>query len=207
MNLTDIYNDDYSLAGTVPHEQAQKEGNWVRVSHLWIINPRSDSVFFQKRSNSKKFFPGKLDIAAAGHYTSGEEIPQGVKEMSQELGVDISFNDLISLGIRHNIIPTPELTVRQFCHVFFLASDRQISDYSLSPDTSEGLVSISIDTGLKLWSGAASTIEAPFFEANTKEKLDIIISKNDFLPRVDPYYYKIFILAKRFLAGEKHLVI
>jgi isopentenyldiphosphate isomerase len=207
MDLTNIYSDDYSPAGTMPREQAQKEGHWVRVSHLWIINPILNTVLFQKRSNSKKFFPGKSDITAAGHYTSGEELETGVIEMSKELGVDISFNGLIPLGVRHNIIPTPELTVRQFCHVFFLATDRNVTDYSLNPETSEGLFSISIEDGLKLWSGSTSTIETSFFEAKTKEKMDTIISKNDFLPRVDPYYYKVFILAKRFLAGEKHLVI
>jgi hypothetical protein len=201
MALTDIYNDDYSLAGTMPREQAQKEGQWVRVSHLWIINPNSDTVLFQKRSNRKELFPGKLDITAAGHYATGEKLEKGVVEMSQEIGVDISFSNLIPLGVRHNIIPTPELTVRQFCHVFFLAIDRNPTDYSLNPETSEGLISISIDAGLKLLGGEISSIETPF-----KEKT-IIISKNDFLPRVDPYYYKIFILAKRFLTGEKHLII
>jgi isopentenyldiphosphate isomerase len=207
MDLTNIYNDDYSLAGTMPREQAQKEGHWVRVSHLWIINPSLNTVLFQKRSNSKKFFPGKLDITAAGHYTAGEELPTGVVEMSKELGVDISFNDLIPLGVRHNIIPTPELTVRQFCHVFFLENERNVTDYFLNPETSEGLLSISIEEGLKLWAGETYSIEASFLEATSKKEKTIIVSKNDFLPRVDPYYYKIFILAKRFLAGEKHLVI
>jgi isopentenyldiphosphate isomerase len=114
-----IYNDDYSLAGTMSREQAQKEERWIRVSHLWIISLKTDKVLFQKRSNSKKFFPGKLDITAAGHYAAGEELQIGVLEMSKELGVDIPFNDLISLGVRHNVIPTSELTVWQFCHVFF----------------------------------------------------------------------------------------
>jgi isopentenyldiphosphate isomerase len=205
--IIEIYNDDYSLAGTMSRGQAQKESRWVRVSHLWVINLKTNTVLFQRRSNSKKLFPGKLDITAAGHYAAGDGLEKGVLEMSQELGVEISFSGLISLGIRHNIIPTPELTVRQFCHVFFFASDRNAADYSLNPEISEGLLSIPIEDGLKLWSGAASTIEASFFEAKTTEKLDIIISKNDFLPRVDPYYYKVFVLARRFLAGEKHLVI
>ncbi len=205
--IVEVYNDDFSFAGTMSREQAQKEERWVRVSHLWIISLKTDTLLLQKRSNSKKFFPGKFDITAAGHYAVGEELQTGVLEMSKELGVDILFNDLIPLGVRHNIIPTPELTVRQFCHAFFLASDRQVTNFSLNPETSEGLVSISIDAGLKLWEGETSSIEASFLEAKSKKERIINISKNDFLPRVDPYYYKVFILAKRFLAGEKHLVI
>jgi hypothetical protein len=88
-----------------------------------------------------------------------------------------------------------------------LASYRQETNFSLNPETSEGLISISIDAGLKLWAGETPTIEASLVEATSKREKAIVISKNDFLPRVDPYYYKVFILAKRFLAGEKHLVI
>ncbi|GEM_PF-3358425 len=207
MEIVDVYNDDYSLAGAIPRDQAQKEGRWVKVSHLWIINPKSASVIFQKRSKRKKNFPEMLDITTAGHYSTGEELSQGTKEMSNELGVDIAYDDLISLGVRHNIIPTPELTVRQFCHVFFMASDYQLTDYSLNPENSEGLTTISIDEGLRLWSEETSSIEAFFIEATTKEEKVISLFKNNFLPRVDPYYFKIFILAKRFLMGEKHLVI
>jgi isopentenyldiphosphate isomerase len=207
MNLVDIFNDDYSLAGTMPREQAQKESRWVKVAHLWIVNSESNSVLFQKRSDNKKFYPGMLDITAAGHYSTGEELSTGAKEMSNELGVDIAYDDLISLGVRHNIIPTPELTVRQFCHVFFLANDQKTTDYSLNPETSEGLTIISIDEGVRLWSEETSSIEASFFEAKSEEESSVSISKNDFLPRIDPYYYKIFILAKRFLAGDKYLVI
>ena len=208
MPRVDIYNDDYSFAGTLPREQAQKESRWVKVSHLWIINPKSASVLFQMRSNNKKFFPGTLDITAAGHYATGKELNAGMKEMSNELGgVKIPYEDLIHLGVRHNIISTPELTVKQFCHVFFLESDREISDYTLSPETAEGLVTISIEEGLNLYSNERSSIKTSFFDVKSKDEKIIPITKDDFLPRVDPYYYKVFILAKRFLAGEKHLVI
>ncbi len=206
-DIIEIYNDDYSTAGTMPRKQAQNEGRWVRVSHLWIINPSLKTVLFQKRSHKKKFFPGTLDITAAGHYKAGEEIPSGVKEMSDELGITIYFENLIPLGIRHNIIPTPELTVQQFCHVFLLESARDISDFKLDPETTEGLVAISIDNGLKLWSDETQTTEANFLETKSKMEKTIAISKKQFLPRVDPYYYKIFILTKRFLKGEKYLVI
>lgn len=207
MKLVDIYNDDYSLAGTMPRDLAQKKGKWVRVSHLWIVNPKSSTILFQKRSRGKKFFPGKLDITSAGHYTTGEELSVGVREMSNELGIDINYDDLIPLGVRHNIIPTPELVVRQFCHVFFLASERKVTDYALNPETAEGLTTISIEEGLKLWSEKISSIETSLLETTSKKENIIHITKDDFLPRVDPYYYKVFILAKRFLAGEKHLVI
>jgi len=205
--IIEIYNDDYSLAGTMPRKQAQEESRWVRVSHLWIINPITDTVLFQKRSNRKEFFPGNLDVTAAGHYAVGKKFETGVEEMSNELGVAIFFNDLISLGIRHNIIPTLDLTVRQFCHVFFLKSDRNTSDFTLNSETSEGLMEISIEKGLSLLSGESSSIDSTLFDVNSKNKRTIPISKNDFLPRVDSYYYKVFILAKRFLVGEKHLVI
>jgi isopentenyldiphosphate isomerase len=208
MPHVNIYNEDYSFAGTMPREQAQKESRWVKASHLWVINPKSASILFQKRSNNKKYFPGTLDMTAAGHYATGEELNAGMKEMANELGgVKVVYEDLIHLGIRHNIIPTPELTVRQFCHVFFLESERETTDYTLSPKTAEGLAVISIEEGLKLWANEKCTIEASFFGVKSKNEKIICISKEDFLPRIDLYYYKVFILAKHFLAGEKHLAI
>ena len=38
-------------------------------------------------------------------------------------------------------------------------------------------------------------------------KIEIEVSESDFIPRVDPYYYKIFILADRLLKGGQHLAI
>ena len=46
-----------------------------------------------------------------------------------------------------------------------------------------------------------------FLKYSHKTNISIDVDKSSFIPRVDPYYYKIFIMADRLLKGEKHLAI
>jgi len=210
--LVDIYNDGYEHQGVMPKSEARKKGYWVTSIHCWIINAQLPGyVLFQKRGADKLIFPNALDISAAGHYKAGEEVKDGVREISEELSLKVDFSELIPLGVKFDVGMAGENVVREFCHVFFLISKESPSDYKVNEGEVEGLVQIRISDGLALFSGEKNKVTASGIEYDKKPGIwkDISIQVNQelFIPRTDPYYYKIFIMAERLLKGNKYVAI
>jgi isopentenyldiphosphate isomerase len=168
-------------------------------------------VLFQKRGRDKKLFPNALDITAAGHYSAGEKPEDGTREILEELGLAVKFSELISLGVKFDIAKIGAVTNREFCDVYLLKRPEDPSDYKMDPNEVEGLVQIAIHEGLKLFSGEQEKVFASGVEWNSQEKrwvpIEIQVMTKDVIPRIDPYYLKVFIMAQRLLSGEKYLSI
>lgn len=211
--LVDIFDENYTHLGSELKSEARKQGHWLHTFHCWIV--RSDDkggyLQFQKRAADKDIFPNYLDISSAGHYRAGEKIEDGVREVEEEIGLKIDYNELIPLGIKFDVLKTGSILNRQFSHVFLLKVDIPVNEYKLDLTEVEGMVEIAIDDGLNLFSDKAQTAQATGIEYCKEVKawktVSLQLSKDHFLPRVDPYYYKMFILAKRFLDGEQHLTV
>ena len=118
--LVDIYDDAFKKIGTALKSEARKKGYWVSSIHCWIINPKDNGfVLFQKRGSEKLVFPNALDVSAAGHYKAGEKIKDGVREISEEIGLSVDYKDLIPLGVKFDVALTGKNVVHEYCQVFF----------------------------------------------------------------------------------------
>ena len=211
--LVDIFDENYKCVGQELKSEARKHGHWVHSFHCWIVRPDVNGGYlqFQKRGADKDLFPNYLDISAAGHYRAGEKIENGVREIEEEIGIKVEIDELVSLGIKFDLAKINSIINRQFCHVFLLKSNIRAEDYSLDLEEVEGMVEISIIDGLNLFSGKVKEVQAIGIEYDSNKKLwnhvSLSVTRDGFIPRVDQYYYKMFILAKRFLDGEEHLAI
>lgn len=94
MELFDLYDRcGKRLNKTAERSDVHSKGLWHRSVHVWIIS--SGKVLLQKRSNNKESYPGMWDISAAGHISAGEDaLSTAVREVKEELGVDIGKSDL-----------------------------------------------------------------------------------------------------------------
>ncbi len=213
--LLDIYDGTgKSLGFSKPKSEVHLNGFWHKSFHCWILNKNhldEDCILLQKRSSNKKSWPDKYDISAAGHYTSGEGIEGGLREIKEELGVNISQENLIPLGIRVCIEEfDPKAKNHEFQDIFFLEENRKLEDYKMALNEVSGLVSIPILKGIQLFAGQIPVINAQGYILNENgivEKREFNITINDFIPTLDNYYFKILILANRFLKGENLLLI
>jgi len=210
--IADIFNENFELIGQASKSEIVAKGLWCQSFHCWIIRPTSPGyILFQKRASTKMTFPQLYDITCAGHYKAGENIPNGVREIEEELNKKVEFSTLVPLGIKVDIGRLENIMIREFCHVFLLCDDTSPNDYNLGLDEVEGLIEISIKDGLDLFSGNKKEIFANGIVYNNSkkkiEKFQSMVNVSHFIHRIDNYFYKIIILADRYLKGDKHLII
>jgi isopentenyl-diphosphate delta-isomerase type 1 len=95
IEMIDVVDEDGVPTGHAePRTLIHRRGDWHRTVHIWIENNRGE-VLFQKRSPSKESFPGAWDVSAAGHIESGEtSVAAAIKEVREELGIDVLARDL-----------------------------------------------------------------------------------------------------------------
>lgn len=213
MEYLDTFDESMNFLRSMPKKEVHQVGAWHRTIHCWIV--RSDEtgqyVVFQKRSATKKSFPNFLDISAAGHYQSGEHIEDGVREIVEELGIKVSFRDLLYLGIKFDVYKQPGFFNREFCETFLYQDNRAIYDYPIDCDEVTGMAQIKIQDGLDLFSKKVDSIPATGMEYSPETKkiepINLTITRDLFIHRIDPYYGKIFMIAKAYFSGERQLFI
>ncbi len=96
---------------TVERKTAHREGIMHRTAHIWIARKAADGRFeilLQKRAAGKDSFPGEYDTSSAGHITAGDEPLHGaLRELSEELGIQASPEDLRFAGLFRNQYELP----------------------------------------------------------------------------------------------------
>jgi isopentenyldiphosphate isomerase len=207
MEILDIYDENLTWLGTKERGAVHRDGDWHCVFQCWVIYRDAegrDWIVLQRRGADKEFFPNLLDVSAAGHYSAGETMRDGVREVREELGIDVAYEALIPLGRRVGIARQGDRIDHEIADVFFYICDKPLHEYHYQQEEVDGLVAFDVDDGLAMYAGERESIEA---QAVGFEQDIITITPADFVPTHDDCMYKVLILAKRCLNGEKHLVI
>ena len=202
VELFDIYDDGLNHMGVKPRDEVHQDGDWHQVFHCWVIS--RGCMIIQKRAPNKKIFPNMLDISCGGHLAAGETIREGSRELNEELGLEFEFDDLIPVGRRVSMNLYNGLIDREIANVFLYEVDKALSDFDYLRDEISGVVALPVDDGLALFAGEIESIRV---DAVGLGQDKLIITLYDFVPSVDNIYYKSMVLAKRYLNGDKHLLI
>ena len=103
MEYFDVVDHDGNPTGEIIERgEAHRKGIAHRTSHVWIVRKKHNKiqVLLQKRCQSKDSYPGCYDISSAGHIPQGCEFEESaIRELREELGVDIDRGQLIECGI------------------------------------------------------------------------------------------------------------
>jgi 8-oxo-dGTP pyrophosphatase MutT (NUDIX family) len=151
-----------------------------------------------------------LDITAAGHLESGETPADGVRELNEELGLTATIDQLVYLGVKHDVADIGDHTKnREFADVYLLRDDRLLGEYLLQEEEVSGLVEVEVQDGLRLFSCEVDSVPAHATRLVDGAAIDFefYIRRDDLIPRVDSYYYKVFIMAERYFSGSQYLAI
>ena len=203
----DIFDESMRHIGVKAREDVHRDGDWHQVFHCWVIGREANGeafVILQKRAADKDLYPGKIDVSAAGHLEAGESVEDGIRELEEELGLSVGFADLIPLGCRLGVTRDNGLLDCQICHVFLYESDKPLATYDYQRNEISALLKLPIEAGIHLLSGELHHVRV---EATGLDADHIDICAGDFIWSIDKYVLKTLMLARRYFAGDRQLLI
>ncbi len=203
----DIYDEALNHIGVKPRDAVHRDGDWHRVFHCWVVcrdHAGAEFVIMQKRGPRQDTFPGKIDVSAAGHLEAGESVRDGVREIEEELGLQVDFDALTPLGRRLGVSRYAGLIDRQIFDVFLYECNLDLAAYNYCQDEIAGLVKLSIGAGIRLLSGRCQSVSAAAVGFGADR---IRITPDDFIPSIDNYTLKALQLARRYFTGDRLLFI
>lgn len=191
--LLKIFNDNGDFIGTSTRDEVHAKGLWHETFHCWFISKGDDEYFihFQLRSKNKKDYPNKLDISAAGHLLSNEAVEDGIREVHEELGVNLSIENLIYIGKIPDVIIEDNIIDKEYGHVYFyLIPDDMDIKYEFEDLEVSGVIKVQLNLFELLWFNKLPDMKVEGIvlneETEIKERV-VHVGKTDFLPHEDSY--------------------
>lgn len=209
----DIYDAELRYIGVMERIEAHMKGHWHKTFHCWVVTKKEGGcILFQLRSPEMINFPNILDVSAAGHLEAGEDIKQGIREVSEELGIPVSMKSLHSLGYRVEVADQDNgQKNREYQAVYILNLYIPLSEYKPQIEEVSGLLWLKIREGLELFAGKRkyTTMQGIVYNKKSEEWNPITqkVTIKDFLPRIQNYYLTMCIMAGRLLENKFPLAI
>ena len=207
MEYLDIYNDNHELIGSCEKKLVHKLGMWHEVFTCQIINPKKKTAIFQIKNHNHNNIHDKdlIEITVGGHYKTGEKIEDGIRELKEETGLEVKFEDLKYLGVRQVATTVnPNYIVREFQHIFLYPTENTINEFKCVDDEISEFIEFDIDELIKLLLKDKKIIYGKTSTDKIKITLDNFVEsylKNDKL------YLRLLIAAKRYIDKEDERLI
>lgn len=143
----DIYDSNENLLGYCEKSKAHQLGYWHKVFGCLIYNSKKNKVFMQLKNpnHNKVNIRELLEITAGGHLISGETLNNGVREIKEETGFDVNYEDLTFLQKRKcNKTVSKDYKVKEFQYFYGLDLNVRVKDFK-NFDTDEILDFVELD--------------------------------------------------------------
>jgi isopentenyldiphosphate isomerase len=194
--ILDVFDDEMKYLRTASRLEVHKMGLWHQTFHCWFFYEESTEQYliFQKRHPNKDTFPNLLDITAAGHLASNETTEDGIRELKEELGLDIKYEKLISIGILKQILKGQTFIDKEFCHVHLYHCKTAIELFEVQLEEVSGILIIKIEDFVKLIKELQPIIEAKGWlldDLRNKKKVTTEVTLVDFVPHGIDYYMSV----------------
>lgn len=193
--------------GRGARRDVHRDGLWHAVFHCLIVRPGEPArVVLQRRDRSKPTFPGLLDLSATGHLQDGEGPLDGVREIREELGIDVAPDDLTPVGVRLLADDTAEGRNRERVHLFFLRDDRPLDAFTPGPSEVESLVEAPVEGLLALAGGRSEPIRGTEWRPGGP-MVSVELLASDLVDAIDGYWTVVLIMAARFANGQHPIAV
>jgi len=96
--ILDIVDEKNNVIGKTTQEEIYSKKLPHRIVHVFVLNPKTNQVYFQKRAETKSFLPGYYCTSAGGHVQSGESYELAARrELKEELGLSVPVKRITSM--------------------------------------------------------------------------------------------------------------
>jgi isopentenyldiphosphate isomerase len=196
--LLDVCDELGRPTGTLPRSVVHREGHWHRVFHCLVVADRETGpvVVLQRRSRRVRAFPGLLDLTVAGHLVTGEQPVDGVREAREEMGLELTAEQLTPLGVRVTVFDSGEGRLdRELTHVFLARDDTALERYEPDPVDVDDVVEVSPTELLGVF-GTGRRVLGRSWRSGPA----CTVGEEDLIPNRD-YWVTLLVMAERFAAG------
>lgn len=205
--LLDVVEPDGTPIGTRSRREVHAEGLWHQVFHCLLVRSGPPArVVLQQRAVGAASFPGKLDLSATGHLGAGEAPLDGVRELHEELGIDVDPARLVPVGARLLVDDRGEGRNRERVNLFFLVDDRPLHDFRPDPGAVEALVELEVADLALVVGDPGVRVPAQRWVPGA-EPTPVVVSQAGLVPSVDGYWTVLAVMAQRFARGEGPIAI
>ena len=200
--LFNIYGEDSSI------DDAQSKGLWLVSVNLWIVSRLADGqygIVFQRRSLTRKWSPGKLDVSVGGKVNEGDSLEETViKESKEELGIDLGLENINYIGKTLGVSIIKGKYFQSVPHIFLAFLNITLDSYKLCKDEVDSIYCISMSDLLKLFSNEVKEFKVKGLDLN-KRKVEYTVTLNSFTESWDNYNFRMIKLIESYLKGEKRI--
>lgn len=196
--IFDTYDEDMKWTGTATRQEVHRSGMWHQTFHCWVLHRDGDGDFLvlQRRHRLKDIHPNKLDISCAGHLEAGEKPWDGIRELKEELGIEIEFEQLRKLGVYKHSDTSNGLKDNEFCHVFVLVQEgKKLDNYIPAVDELSGLYLARVNDLQNLCQRNVDSVTIDGFEIDSdghKHEHTLTITLGDMVKYDISYYGLLF---------------
>lgn len=187
-----IFDMNKNEIGIATRDDVHKFGYWHEVFHCWFVSKEEDThyIHLQRRSKEKKDYPNLLDITAAGHLLADETVQDGVREIKEELGMDIAYEKLVPLGVFSYSVKHGNLIDNEFANIFLYNSEHHLNDFILQAEEVSGMAKARIKDFEQFWLGKKEKIKITgfVFTKGEKEWMEKYVGRDQFVPHQDSFY-------------------
>ena len=186
-----IFDENYNQIGSESRDEVHKQGYWHEVFHCWVLQKQDEEwlIYFQLRSKNKKDYPNQFDITAAGHLLANESIEDGIRELHEEIGLVVAFNELTSLGVIHYEMDNEHIKDYEFANVFIYKLQGTIEDFQLQTEELDGIFCGKLHDFIQLVNGLRNHIQITGYQLDNhiKRYINRPISLKDMAALPKPY--------------------
>lgn len=186
--IINVFNEKHEYTGTATRAEAHEKGLWHETFHCWLAN--EEYIYFQIRSSQKRDYPGLLDITAAGHLLATETVEAGIREVKEELGLNLKIEEVVRMGMTSCSIVSEKMIDNEFCHVFINPFEHSWDVFAVQYEEVSGVVRAKLDEAEAFFLGktVALNIEGyEFFPDGQRVHLARPVSATHFVPYREQY--------------------
>lgn len=182
--LLDVLDDSGAATGESKlRDHVHRDGDWHRVFHLWIVRS-SGNLLMQRRARHKRIEPNKVDVTVGGHLVAGESVFNAVREVEEEIGLEVRPERLSCLGTWRSERHYPGWVDREFQETYVLLDDRPLEEFFLDCREVYVLYDVPLERAVELYRDG-TPLPAPGFDCRQRVN-DALLISDDLISEARP---------------------